>query len=74
MVVFGSVWSDQLVLHNYYVIISEYQKETFMGVKAKKLVKKWKKTKLLEIAWFARKCFLKILTIFDKYGRVAAAH
>ena len=27
---FGSVWSDQLVLHNYCVIISECQKETFM--------------------------------------------
>ena len=30
VVMFGSVWSDQLVLHNYCVIISECQKETFM--------------------------------------------
>ena len=36
VVMFGSVWSDQLVLHNYCVIISECQKETFMGVKATK--------------------------------------
>ena len=38
VVVFGSVWSDQLVLHNYCVIISECQKETFMGVKGKQKV------------------------------------
>ena len=72
---FGSVLSDQLVLQNYCVIISEFQKGSFMGVKAKKLVKKWKKTKLLGIAWFGeqidRKCCFEI---FEKYGRVAAAH
>ena len=52
MLVFGSVWSDLLVLHNYGVIISECQKVTFWGGQGKKLfcqnVKK--KTKLLEIA------------------------
>ena len=30
MLVFGSVWSDLLVLHNYSVIISECQKLTFL--------------------------------------------
>ena len=82
MLVFGSVWSDLLVLHNYGAIISQCQKVTFLGVK-KIFVKMWKKTKLLEIAWngenIDRKCFLKFWTIFFffrllKYGRVAAAH
>ena len=51
VVVFGSVWNDQLILHNYCVIISECQKVTFIGVKAnKKLSKNGKKTNLLEIA------------------------
>ena len=71
MVVFGSVWSDLLVLHNYCVIISECQKVTLMEVKAKTNVKKWKKTKLLEMA---RKLIENVLGFFDQYGRVAAAH
>ena len=37
MVVFGSVWSDLLVLHNYCVIISEFQKVTFLVVEANKI-------------------------------------
>ena len=37
MVVFGSVWSDLLVLHNYCVIISEFQKVTFSVVEANKI-------------------------------------
>ena len=56
VVMFGSVWSDQLVLHNYCVIISECQKETFMGVNAKKLGKKWgKKQSCLKLPDSARK-------------------
>ena len=52
MLVFGSVWSDLLVLHNYGVILSEYQKVTFLGVKAKKLLSKnVRKKKLIEIVW-----------------------
>ena len=48
MLVFGSVWGYLLVLHNYSVIISECQKVTFLGVKARKC---WSKCeKLLEIA------------------------
>ena len=42
----GSVWSDQLVLHNYCVIISECQKVTFVGVEAKKCCQKIEKTKV----------------------------
>ena len=38
--VFGSVWSDLLVLHKYSVIISECQKVTFLEVKVKKKVEK----------------------------------
>ena len=40
VVVFGSVWSDLLVLHNYCVIISGCQKVTFWGVEAKKFGRK----------------------------------
>ena len=43
MVVFGSVWSDLLVLHNYCVMIFECQKVTFLGVKAKKFGQKIEK-------------------------------
>ena len=39
VVVFGSVWSDLLVLHNYCVIISGCQKVTFLGVEANKMEK-----------------------------------
>ena len=34
MEVFGSVWSDLLVMHNYHVFISECQKVTVVGVEA----------------------------------------
>ena len=37
MLVFGSVSSDLLVLHNYGVIISECQKVTFLGGQGKKI-------------------------------------
>ena len=51
MVVFGSVWSDLLVLHNYRVIISECQKMTFLVVKAPFLFQKSEEEKKgLEIA------------------------
>ena len=46
MLVFGSVWSDLLVLHNYSVIISECQKVTFLVVEAKKIVKNERKNKV----------------------------
>ena len=63
--VFGSVWSNLLLLHKYSVIISKCQKVTFLEVEAKKKVEK---LKLLEIAWFGekivRKLFLQFLTKF----------
>ena len=37
-----------MILHNYGVIISECQKVTFMGVEAKKNVKKWGKNKVAQ--------------------------
>ena len=43
--IFGSVWSDQLLLHNYCVIISDCQKETFMGVKEKNWSKNGRRKK-----------------------------
>ena len=51
VVMFSSVWSDLLVLHNYCVIISECQKVTFLGVEVKQNVKKFgEKKKLLDIS------------------------
>ena len=45
MLVVGSVWSALLVLHNYGVIISECQKVTFWGVKARKILSKCEEEK-----------------------------
>ena len=45
MLVFGSVWSDLLVLHNYGGIISECQKMSFLAVKATQFLSK------CEVAW-----------------------
>ena len=66
---FGSVWSDLLVLRNYCVIISEWQKVTFLVVAAKKIGQKMeKKKKFLKIAWngekIDQKCFLNLSTKF----------
>ena len=53
---FGSVWSDLLVLHNYCVIISECQKVTFLGVEAKKFGEKMGKNQsCLKLPDLARK-------------------
>ena len=54
--VWGSVWSDLLVLHNYCVIISGCQKVTFLGVEADKFGKKMeKKQSCLKLPDLARK-------------------
>ena len=61
MVVFGSVWSDLLVLHNYCVIISECQKVNFLVVEAKKMVKnREKKQSSLKLPDLARKLIEKV--------------
>ena len=61
MLVFGSVWNDLLVLHNYGAIISECQKVTFLGGQGKNFfVKMWKNQSCLKLPDLSRK----FLTIF----------
>ena len=62
VVVFGSVWRDQLVLHNYCVIISECQKVTFMGVKAKKMSKHGKNQSCSKLPEMAKKMIENVMS------------
>ena len=64
VVVFGSVWSDLLVMHNYCVIISEYQKVTLLGVEANKsVVKKWSKKQSFSKLTEKAKMFFEIVDL-----------
>ena len=68
MVVFGSVWSDLLVLHKYCVIISESQKVTCVGVKTKKCCQKIEKNKVAGHCLIWREIFLEMFfEIFDNF-------